>query len=268
MIRLNYIVKFRLLQIAIHIVGIYALYSAIQLEQYYWFIIGFICFLWTGIVGINVALHRYYAHKAFKTTPFKEKLMLATTVLTGVGSPAMWCSVHRVHHITSDTDQDPHNPARGAVKTWLGIWPKINIPKRFVAPFLKTKELKFVHNNYFLISWALLIGLCLIDVKLAGFLYALPAVGCFHGAQCIGVLPHLTGWPQKLMLGYRRYDVKDTSHNNWIASVMALGEGWHNNHHANPGRWWQGETWWEFDPPAFMIKHFFGVDLDEKTKSV
>jgi stearoyl-CoA desaturase (delta-9 desaturase) len=72
---------------------------------------------------------------------------------------------------------------------------------------------------------------------------------CFHGAQAIGVLPHI--W------GYRNHNVNDKSRNNWLASVLALGEGWHNNHHANPGRWWQGEKWWEFDPPAFMIKYFF-----------
>jgi stearoyl-CoA desaturase (delta-9 desaturase) len=161
----------------------------------------------------------------------------------------MWCSVHRLHHVTSDTDRDPHNPARGAIKTWLGIWPKLNIPKRFMKPFLATDELRFVHKYYFLINFSVLILLCLIDIRLAGFVYALPAVGCFHGAQSIGVLPHI--W------GYRRYDIPDQSRNNWLASILALGEGWHNNHHAHPGRWWQGETWWELDPPAFMIKHFF-----------
>lgn len=247
--RLNNIIKFRILHVTNHAIGIYAIYLAIATQQYFWFLVGLLSFLWLGIVGVNVALHRYYAHKAFNTTPVRERIFLYTSIFTSLGSPAMWCSVHRLHHATSDTDKDPHNPARGALKTWLGIWPNIIIPKRFIAPFLTTTELKFIHNNYFLINWILLVMLILIDIRLAGFLYALPAVGCFHGAQSIGVLPHK--W------GYRRYDVKDESHNNWLASILALGEGWHNNHHANPGRWWQGETWWEIDPPAFMIKHFF-----------
>ena len=258
---LNNVIKFRLLHVANHLVGALAIYLAIASESYIWFLIGFLAFLWTGIVGVNVALHRYYSHKAFATTPFKERILLWSSVLTSLGSPAMWCSVHRLHHVTSDTDKDPHNPKiMGNFKTWLGIWKPVVIPKRFIVPFLRTKEMLFVHKNYFAISATILIVLCLIDIRLAGFLYALPAIGCFHGAQAIGVLPHLTGLPQKLMLGYRRYDVKDTSHNNWIASVLALGEGWHNNHHANPGRWWQGETWWEIDPPAFMIKHVFMVN--------
>lgn len=247
---LNNVIKFRLLHVANHLVGAIAIYLAIASESYLWFLLGLAAFLWTGIVGVNVALHRYYSHKAFATTPFRERILLWSSVFTSLGSPAMWCSVHRLHHVTSDTDKDPHNPQiMGKFKTWFGIWKPVVIPKRFITPFLKTQEMIFVHKNYFAINAVLLVVLCLIDIRLAGFLYALPAVGCFHGAQAIGVLPHI--W------GYRRHETNDLSRNNWLASVLALGEGWHNNHHANPGRWWQGETWWEIDPPAFMIKHFF-----------
>lgn len=247
---MNNIAKFRLLHIINHSILFLGLYHVFETGDYLWLLLGLVCFLWTGIVGVNVALHRYYSHKSFKTTPLKERILLWSSVFTSLGSPAMWCSIHRLHHSASDTDRDPHNPdIQGSFKTWLGIWKPVTIPKRFVAPFLATSELRFVHNNYFLINFVVLAVLLLIDIRLAAFLYAFPAVGCFHGAQAIGVLPHR--W------GYRRYDVKDKSHNNWLASILALGEGWHNNHHANPGRWWQGETWWELDPPAFMIKHIF-----------
>ena len=261
MLKLNYIEKFRSLHIANHIVGIMAIVMAIQADEYWWFALGFLSFLWLGIVGVNAALHRYYSHRAYKTTPFKEKILLFSSIFTSLGSPAMWCSVHCLHHVTSDTNKDPHNPARdGALKTWFADWTPVSIPKRFVRPFLKTPLLRFVHRYYFAINFITLIVLCLIDIKLAGFLYALPAIGCFHGAAAIGVLPHLQG---RWQLGYRRYNVSDQSHNNWLASILALGEGWHNNHHANPGRWWQGETWWEIDPPAFMIRHFFMIKEDK-----
>ena len=252
---LNNIQKFRILHVVNHAVAIAAIYMALMSQQYFWFAIGLVCFLWTGIVGVNVALHRYFSHKAFSASKFSERVMLLSSIPASVGSPAMWCSVHRLHHVTSDTEQDPHNPAtNGMLRTWFTFWPTLVIPKRFVLPFLKTPALRFVHNNYFLLNYLILFGLMLIDFNLAGFAYALPAIGCFHGAAAIGVLPHLTG---KLQLGYRRHDVKDLSHNNWLASLLSLGEGWHNNHHANPGRWWQGETWWEIDTPAFMIKYFF-----------
>lgn len=251
----NNIVKFRLLHIANHAIGISGLVWLFYNPTWTWPLLGFLCFLWTGIVGVNVALHRYYSHKSFETTPFREKILLASSILTSLGSPAMWCSVHRLHHTTSDTEKDPHNPARdGVLRTWFTVWEPLTIPKRFLVPFLKSPDLKFVHKNYFALNFGLIVLLCIIDWRLAAFAYCLPAMGCFHGSAAIGVLPHLTG---RWQLGYRRYNVKDLSHNNWLASILALGEGWHNNHHANPGRWWQGETWWEIDPPAFMIKHFF-----------
>jgi stearoyl-CoA desaturase (delta-9 desaturase) len=246
----NVTTKFKILHVTNHLIALIGIYMAVSSDQYWWFLLGLVCFLWTGIVGVNVALHRYYSHQAFKTSKFKEKILLISSVFTSLGSPAMWCSVHRMHHSHSDTNKDPHNPRLyGILKTWFTLWPKKSISKRFFIPFVKTKDLRFVHKNYFLINFSILIMLALIDLRLAAFVYCLPAVGCFHGAAAIGVIPHY--W------GYRRYDVSDMSHNNWLASILSLGEGWHNNHHANPGRWYQGETWWEIDPPAFMIKHVF-----------
>lgn len=153
---------------------------------------------------------------------------------------------------------------RRSLTTWFTVWPRVHIPKRFVAPFLRTTALRFVHESYFLISFATLTALCLIDIRPGGFAYALPAIGCFHGAAAIGVLPHVTGRAQ---IGYRRHGVADTSHNNVLAAIMSLREGWHNNHHAHPGRWWQGETRWEIDPPAFMIRHVFMIDKDREKRS-
>ena len=252
---LNTTQKFRLLHIANHAIAFLAVVLVIQSSAYWWFLLGLVAFLWTGIVGVNVALHRYYSHRAFKTSLFGERVLLISSIFTSLGSPAMWCSVHRLHHVTSDTDKDPHNPARGVLKTWFALWPMQRIPKRFVVPFLKSPDMKFVHKYYFALNWIVLIALCFISIPLAGFLYCLPAIGCFHGAAAIGVLPH--------KFGYRTYEVDDLSRNNVLAAVLSLGEGWHNNHHANPGRWWQGEEWWEIDPPAFMIKHFFMVNKDE-----
>ena len=252
---LNTYDKFKILHIVNHGIGLFGLYLAMQSGEYWWFLLGLISFLWIGIVGVDVALHRYYSHKSFKTTPFKEKIMLWTSVFTSLGSPAMWCSIHRMHHSYSDTEKDPHNPRlHGIFKTWFTMWPYKPIPKRFFAPFVQTKELRFVHNNYFLINFVALSVLSLISIELAAFLYCLPAIGCFHGASAIGVIPHY--------IGYRKYNTSDESRNSILASILSLGEGWHNNHHANPGRWWQGEEWWEIDPPAFMIKHFFMAKND------
>lgn len=251
-IRLNYVLKFRILHIINHFIAFSGITAVVYIGEAWWLLIGLFMTFIMQAVGIDVALHRYYSHKSFKTTKLGEKILLWLSVPTSVGSPAMWCSVHRLHHVTSDTDKDPHDPQQGILKTWFMFWRQTTIPKRFVEPFLNTKELKFVHHNYFTLNYIILFSLMLIDWKVAVFFYALPAIGCVHGAAAIAVLPHL--------FGYRRYDVPDKSHNNVLASILSSGEGWHNNHHANPGKWKQGETWWELDPPAFFIKHFFMVN--------
>ena len=47
--------------------------------------------------------------------------------------------------------------------------------------------------------------------------------------------------------GYRNYETRDNSRNLWWVGLLAFGEGWHNNHHAFPGRARHGHRWWEFD---------------------
>jgi stearoyl-CoA desaturase (delta-9 desaturase) len=49
------------------------------------------------------------------------------------------------------------------------------------------------------------------------------------------------------MWGYQTYATNDDSRNNVFVGVVAGGEGWHNNHHADPGSAKHGHAWWEFD---------------------
>lgn len=48
-------------------------------------------------------------------------------------------------------------------------------------------------------------------------------------------------------LGYKNYATGDESVNVWWVAVLAMGEGWHNNHHASPGSAKSGIKPWEFD---------------------
>ena len=47
--------------------------------------------------------------------------------------------------------------------------------------------------------------------------------------------------------GYRNYNTSDNSRNNWLVGLVAHGEGWHNNHHAQQRTAAHGHRWWEFD---------------------
>jgi hypothetical protein len=48
-------------------------------------------------------------------------------------------------------------------------------------------------------------------------------------------------------LGYKNYPGVDDSVNVWWVGLLALGEGWHNNHHAYPGSARSGLRFFEFD---------------------
>lgn len=47
--------------------------------------------------------------------------------------------------------------------------------------------------------------------------------------------------------GYRLFDTRDESRNVWWVGLLAVGEGWHNNHHAMPRSARHGMEWWEID---------------------
>lgn len=47
--------------------------------------------------------------------------------------------------------------------------------------------------------------------------------------------------------GYRNYETREDSRNNWLFALLTNGEGWHNNHHADPRSARHGHRWWEID---------------------
>ena len=68
------------------------------------------------------------------------------------------------------------------------------------------------------------------------------------------------------MWGYRTYNSKDNTRNNWWVGILAAGEGWHNNHHAFPSCAAHGRKWYEFDLTYFMIRMLEAVGIATKVK--
>ena len=59
-------------------------------------------------------------------------------------------------------------------------------------------------------------------------------------------------------LGLHPYKSHDQSRNNVVFGILALGEGWHNTHHAFLTSARHGLRWWQFQPPGFRGRHFAG----------
>ena len=64
-------------------------------------------------------------------------------------------------------------------------------------------------------------------------------VAVWHITWSVNSLAHL--W------GYRNYPTDEDSRNNWFVAIISSGEGWHNNHHADPRSARHGHRVWEVD---------------------
>jgi len=66
------------------------------------------------------------------------------------------------------------------------------------------------------------------------------------------------------VVGNRMFNTKDQSRNNWVVAILAMGEGWHNNHHAFPSSAFHGMKWWQVDLSAYIIRGLEKVRLVKK----
>lgn len=251
---MNLNTKVRLLQTFNHIATIPAIGYAIYTQQYYLFAIAFISWLIIGPISSVITLHRLLTHRSFKTYEWLKTVLSYISVISTLGPTISWVALHRQHHATSDRSGDPHSPYKDdkfniaqAIKVWLGYeWQIPNIPVAYVKDLIRNPTHKFIFNNYFKIIFAFSLVLLLINPILWLFVYVVPASMTVHLIGVVNVFGHGHG--------YRTQETADKSTNSWIANIVSLGDGWHNNHHANSGNYYTGEKWWEWDLMGRLIQ--------------
>ena len=115
----------------------------------------------------------------------------------------------------------------------------------FAGCSVRTRFQVFVMRYYFGIVTVFAGGLLLLDWRLFLYGWAVPVAWTLWMAG-------LDAWATHRH-GYRNHDTPDGSRNLWWCSLLSWGEGWHNNHHANPRAWSYRERWWEWDPGATVV---------------
>ena len=60
-------------------------------------LIGFSLYLFIVTVGTSIGYHRYFTHKAFKTSKTKENILLFIGSIAGLGPILGWAGIHRKH---------------------------------------------------------------------------------------------------------------------------------------------------------------------------
>lgn len=241
-------IKVRALQVVNHLLFAVGIAYVVMTGAYSYALVGLLSYWGLGVLGINIGYHRLLAHRSFSTYPIVEKVLSVIGVITSVGSPLAWVTLHRMHHKTTETAADPHSPyLLGNFRAWFGFWNITHLDLNLSKDIRKDKFQKRLHKYYFEIILVYCAALAVIDPMLIIFAYCIPACLCLHSSSAIIVIAHRQG--------YKTHDLGiDEARNSWVASLITLGEGWHNNHHHNPRAWSNQEKWWELDPNAWLIK--------------
>jgi stearoyl-CoA desaturase (delta-9 desaturase) len=204
-------------------------------------------FLYSG-VGVSMMLHRYWTHKSFE---FKSKTLMYVcswfALMAGRGSIIGWVHVHREHHAYSDTVKDPHAPN---INGWRVFFPHLmeygSEIKKYLVRDLFNKEQLDINKYYKLLVLTWVIFLFLLSPWLFFFAWAVPIALTHLALNSFTYFGH--------SFGYTNHLHRDHSKNLWPFGLLLWGEGWHNNHHKNPGKWNLQENWWELDLISYVIR--------------
>ncbi|MDP7205397.1 MAG: fatty acid desaturase [Pirellulaceae bacterium] len=227
-----------------------------------------------GMFGITIGYHRLLTHRGFTCPKWLEYSLATIGSCCLQGPPGRWVGTHRAHHQFSDDDLDPHSPVKSFFWGHMG-WLFYDVEgyladqvcsryapdlmrKRFYTWLEKDRNYVRVYLVHAAIYW------------LAGFGFSwwlgqdmMERVQLGTGLVVWGVLFrtvwvwHITWSVNSVshVFGYRNYkEEPDDSRNNWIVGLMAHGEGWHNNHHADPRSSAHGHRWWELDESYWVIR--------------
>ena len=233
-------------QLIAHIATIYWLFSDwFTLTN---FVLIFLVYFFTGCIGMSVTYHRLLTHRSFTASKVFEYFGTLCGTVGLTGSSLSWTAAHRLHHSRADRVGDPHSPGiLGYIRAqWFSMFSPIKISR---SPLIKNSFHFWLHKHYLNINmiWALLLflggGWWAVVV-----LYLVPACLLWNAGSLINTICH-TRW-----LGYRRYNIGDSSVNSPLLGFLMWGEGWHNNHHRHQSRSNIGEKWWEIDIGYYCIK--------------
>lgn len=230
-----------------------------------------------AILGVELALHRYFSHRGFVAGPGVTRVLLVLGALAGQGPALLWTAMHRTHHAHTDVEGDPHSPVYGDGKRrsalsrffWAhALWyldrPEIvqwRARAEGDAPFDKlTADWR---KDAGVLAWDRAYPLWF----LAGF--AVPAgigfawgggEGALRGLLAGGFLRHFLVTQAIYgvnsvchVFGTRPHPTREASRNNAFMAAVTLGAGWHNTHHAFPASARLDEHWWQVDMTGWAV---------------
>ena len=243
--------------IILHLLALFVFWTPLTLVAVWLFVATFAL----RTFGITGAYHRYFAHKAYKTSRVFQFVLAWLGCSAVQKGPLWWAGHHRGHHRYSDTPMDPHSPHETSFwwshVGWIMSNEYTNTPHEDIEDFSRFPELRWLDAFHWVPGIVLAVACWLIG-GMPGLVYGflVSTLVVYHCTFSVNSLSHL--------FGSRRYATPDDSRNNWLVALFTFGEGWHNNHHHYQSSANQGFFWWEIDISycILVVLSWFGIVWD------
>ena len=225
-------------------------------------------FLFSGF-GVTAGAHRLWTHRSYKAHIVYRIMLMLFNCISMQNDVLEWSRDHRVHHKYSETDADPHNAKRGFFFAHVG-WllmkkhPQVIIKGQQIdmSDLKADPVLRFQHKFFY--PMALFFAL-VVPLLVPWYFWGDSLLHCFcftvvfryvfllHATWLVNSAAHL--W------GTHPYDEGLKPAENYFVSITAIGEGFHNYHHAFPYDYSTSEFGPFFNVTTAFIDIFAGLGL-------
>jgi stearoyl-CoA desaturase (delta-9 desaturase) len=221
------------------------------------------------LLAVSCYLHRSQTHRSVDfVSPINLFFRLTLWLFTGMKT-IEWVSIHRKHHAKNDTPEDPHSPRYFGLKKILlegaDIYRKAGTnnpellreygegsPNDWFERVFYNKRTRDLGVRLSLVIELILFGLpALIIWPIQMLVIPVIAAGFING------IAHVYG-TQRYKDGETRKEGGVFEHIGDARNIptygLAVGEEFHNNHHAYQGNYKFSHAWYEFDLAGTLIE--------------
>ena len=219
------------------------------------------------VLGITVGFHRLFVHRSFETYAWVKFIFAILGSMAVQGPLFTWVGTHRVHHQHSDTSEDPHSPqheGHGLSPFCAAFGTRISVGSS--CPIRRASIIMCrISMRAAACGWRIVCSFVgdsrpgysghpgrrdynELDEACTGFIWG--------GLVRVFLVHHVT-WSVNSachLWGLQPYRSHDESRNNILFGILAMGEGWHNTHHAFPTSARHGLAWWQIDMSYWVIR--------------